>query len=220
MEQIVDLIRIMLKGWWIIAITTVTAVALSLLVSYTTEPVYRSSARYIVSPDIGLSDQTDLLRSLDTLDRTSIINTYAQVFGSRRIYQESLAEMGLDGQDVAGYDVSAVSLPESNVIQVSVEGTDVEQVRTLVETIGERSIDYVQDLYFLYNITLLDPASVPSSPISPTPTRDAGVAAVLGFILGVGLTFVYASYRQTQTSDDQSAPAEVDNVSAKPTSEF
>jgi diguanylate cyclase (GGDEF)-like protein len=39
----------------------------------------------------------------------------------------------------------------------------------------------------VYEMTLLDPSVVPSRPISPQPTRDAGVALVVGLALGVML---------------------------------
>jgi capsular exopolysaccharide synthesis family protein len=37
---------------------------------------------------------------------------------------------------------------------------------------------------------VLTPADVPESPVSPKPVRDAGIALVLGFVLGIGIAFL------------------------------
>lgn len=189
----------LLKGWWIILLTLLVAVGVAYVASMMTDPVYRSSARFIVSPNPIVNDNANLLRSLDTLDRTSIINTYAQVFGSNRIYGQAVDALGLDRENLAGYEVTAVGLPESNVLQVSVVGKNPDTVHKLVGQIGSESIAYVQELYFLYDVTLLDPASVPSRPISPNVTRNLSVAAVLGLVLGIGLALLYDIFSHHST---------------------
>jgi diguanylate cyclase (GGDEF)-like protein len=56
-----------------------------------------------------------------------------------------------------------------------------------VNAIGQHVVEYVQGLYMVYEMTLLDPSVVPTRPISPQPTRDAGVALVVGLALGTML---------------------------------
>ena len=129
MTQIQTYLNIARRGWWIILLTAVAAVVASLIYSSLSPRVYRTTARYIVSPqEIILSNQTDYFRSLDTLDRRSIITTYAEVFGSSRIFGEAAAALGEPADVLENYRVTAVSLPEANVIQVAVEGPDPNQV--------------------------------------------------------------------------------------------
>ncbi len=195
MTQIQTYLNIARRGWWIILLTAVAAVVASLIYSSLSPRVYRTTARYIVSPqEIILSNQTDYFRSLDTLDRRSIITTYAEVFGSSRIFGEAAAALGEPADVLENYRVTAVSLPEANVIQVAVEGPDPNQVMALANAVGEQSTAYIEGLYFMYAITPLDAPSVPKGPISPTPLRDALVAGILGLAVGAVLAILYVSY--------------------------
>ena len=214
MTQIHTYWQIVKRGWWIILLTAVAAVVASLIYSSLSPRVYRTTARYIVSPqEIILSNQTDYFRSLDTLDRRSIITTYAEVFGSSRIFGEAVAALGEPAETLENYGVTAVSLPEASVIQVAVEGQDPTMVMQLANAIGERSTEYIQGLYFMYAITLLDPPSVPQAPISPTPLRDALVAAILGLAVGAVLAIVYVSFV------DKRAIADTESLTEDPVSQ-
>ena len=190
MAQLKLYLKILRQGWWIILLTTVTAVIIALVAASATPKVYQTIARYVVSPNADLTDQTDLLRSLDTLDRRSVISTYAEVFSSPRIRSEAVQSLGWSPEKIAGYEVTAVIVPDTNVITIAVRGSNAEDVKELAAAIGNRATTFGQTLYFLYDITLLDPAGVPTYPISPTPTRDAGVAAVLGLVAGAVLAFL------------------------------
>lgn len=204
--------QIVKRGWWIILLTAVVAVAASLIYSSMSPRIYRTTTRYIVSPQAGIASETDYFRSLDTLDRRSIITTYAEVFGSQRIIGEAVVSLGEPLEVMADYTVTAVGLPEANVIQVTVEGPDPTVAMHVAEAIGERSTEYIQGLYFMYVITLLDSPSVPDGPISPTPLRDALVAAVLGLAVGVVLAIAYVSLtdRQRQHGDDLEAATDTE----------
>lgn len=193
------------QGWWIILLPTVAAVIIAVSVTAVTPKVFRSTARYIISPTSEI-DPTDLLRSLDTLDRSSIVATYAEVFGSQHIRSEAIKKLGWSSAEASGYEVSAVNVPDTNVVALSVEGPQADRAQILALTMGELSTEFVQDLYVLYDITLLDPARIPTNPISPNPTRDAGIAAVLGLVAGVALAVLRSSHLfanpQPQTADN------------------
>jgi diguanylate cyclase (GGDEF)-like protein len=186
-------LRMLQHSWWVAVLTALAAVFAALISSYLTPPVYRCSARYIVSPNpVFLGGEVDynLIYSLDTLDKRTIITTYAEVLNSPRIYAESLALAGIQESDVANYKYAATVLPETNIIDFSVSGPDPELVVALSNTIGQHAVEYAENLYQIYDIGLLDPATVPTDPISPQPVRDAGVAGVVGTALGAALALL------------------------------
>jgi len=185
---------ILRRSWWIILVTTITAVGIALAAAAISPKVFHSTARYIISPNGQLIDQTDLLRSLDTLDRRSVVATYAEVFGSPNIRNEAVKELGWTQDEAKGYEVSAVTVPDTNVVALSVEGPEADRAQILAITIGQLSTDFARNLYLLYDITLLDPARIPANPISPTPMRDASIAAVLGLVVGIALAVLRGSH--------------------------
>jgi diguanylate cyclase (GGDEF)-like protein len=153
----------------------------------------------------------NLIYSLDTLDKRTIITTYAEVMNSPRLYEDTVKALKLTALDMLGYSYSAVVLPETNIIEFSVQGPNPKLVAVLTESMGQRAVNYLETLYQVYDMTLLDPATVPTEPISPQPLRDAGVALVVGLVLGIGLAILnelmrtpFRSFLQRRTIDDES----------------
>jgi diguanylate cyclase (GGDEF)-like protein len=181
-------LRMLQRGWWIIIVTTLAAVVVTLVASYLATPIYRATSRFVISPSAGfVAEGNNVLNSLATLDKRSIITTYAEILNSPRIHRETFALLGLNEADLQDYTYNAVVLPDTNIIEFSVTGPDPRTVTLLVNAIGQHVVEYVQGLYMVYEMTLLDPSVVPVRPISPQPIRDAGVALVLGFAVGVML---------------------------------
>lgn len=183
--------RMLQRSWWLIAVAALAAVMVTLTISYLTPPTYRAISRFIVSPNATIiTGGSNVLDSINVLDKRSIITTYAEILNSPRIYRETLSLLQLREEDLTGYTSTAVALPDTNIIEFSVEGPDPEVVALLANSIGQRAVEYVQSLYQVYDLTLLDPASVPTIPISPVPLRDAGVSLVVGLALGIALALI------------------------------
>jgi len=186
-------LRMLQRGWWVVVLTALTAMLVALITSYMTTPIYSSSSRYIISPNpsyLGGEVDYNLIYSLDTLDKRSIITTYAEVLNSPRIVSDTIKSIGYDDAQIAEYSFSAVVFPETNIIDFTVTGPDPKTVVLLVTSVGQNAVSYVEGLYQIYDMDLLDPASIPDTPISPQPLRDAGVALLIGFTLGIGLVLV------------------------------
>lgn len=183
--------RMLERSWWILAITALAAVLAALAVDYVTPPVYEATSRLIVSPSpSSISGANNLINSLSTLDKRSIVTTYAEIVNSPRIRSESIKILGLNEASLSGYSYSAVALPDANIIELSVRGPNPGTAAVLANGLSQHTIDYVQSLYQVFDLTLLDPAAVPTSPISPQPLRDGAVALVLGLAIGLVLALV------------------------------
>jgi diguanylate cyclase (GGDEF)-like protein len=184
-------LRMLQRSWWIIVITALATVIAALVAAYLTPPTYQATSRFIVSPSPALiTGGNNLLNSLSTLDKRSIITTYAEILNSQRIYSDTLNLLQLNEAGLSGYTYRAVALPDANVIEFSVAGPDRQTVYTLANGIGQRAVEYIQALYPVYELNVLDAAVPPTIPISPQPVRSAGVALVVGLALGIGLALI------------------------------
>jgi diguanylate cyclase (GGDEF)-like protein len=178
--------RMLQRGWWIITVTTLVAILVTLVASYLATPIYRATSRFVISPSATfVAEGNNVLNSLATLDKRSIITTYAEILNSPRIHRETFDLLQMDEAKLLDYQYNAVVLPDTNIIEFSVQGPDPQTVMLLVNAIGQHVVEYVQGLYMVYEMTLLDPSVVPVIPISPQPARDAGVALVVGLAMGV-----------------------------------
>ena len=180
--------RIIQRGWWLILVTTLAAINISLIYSYyVTVPMYEAVARFIVSPNLQNTDSRDMVNSLDALDKRSIISTYAELFNSHQIIDNTMELLRENPDDFVGYTTSVTVLPDANIIRFSVKGPNPDVAALLANSIGQHAIDFVKDLYIVYNIDFLDKALVPSDPYRPQPVQDASLALLVGLVLGVGL---------------------------------
>jgi diguanylate cyclase (GGDEF)-like protein len=184
-------LRMLQRSWWIIALTALAAVIIALVAAYLATPIYQASARFIVSPNSAIvTGENNVINSLATLDKRSIITTYAEVLNSARIYNETIAFLQLINVDLQDYSHLAVVLPDTNILELTVEGPDSATIALLANSIGQLAIEYVQGLYPVYNLTMLDPAIAPLQPVRPQPLRDASIALVLGLAVGVALALI------------------------------
>ncbi|MFO7539263.1 MAG: Wzz/FepE/Etk N-terminal domain-containing protein [Chloroflexota bacterium] len=196
MVQLRMYVEALLRNWWIVALTAVIAVVLTLLINSMTQPVYQSRLQLLIAPNMTNFDGRDLIYSLDTLDRRSIAATFVEVLNSSRIRREALDVAGLVDGAGDDYEISAVALPAASVLEVAVKGPDPETAATLANAAAAQTISYVSQTYDIYRIELLDPASVPTTPISPTPMRDASLALLLGLVLGSVLAILRDQIQQ------------------------
>jgi diguanylate cyclase (GGDEF)-like protein len=181
-------LRIIRRGWWIILIAALAAVNFSLVYSYyLTRPTYEAVARFIVSPNIQNIESGDLINSLEALDKRSIISTYAEVLNSREVTNDTLRLLGVDATQFTPYTTFVTVLPDANIIRFSVQGPDPQAAAIFANAIGQNAIDFIRNLYVIYNIEFLDQALIPSEPIQPKPLQNAGLALLVGIVVGVGL---------------------------------
>jgi diguanylate cyclase (GGDEF)-like protein len=183
------------RNWWMIALTALFALNASLIASFLATPLYASNSRFIISPNPSLLSGRDVITSMEALDKRSIVSTYAEFLNSRRIYDETIAALGLDPNVAKKYDITTVVLPDANILQMTVSGPDPNIAATLANALGQRAIEYISKLYSAYDISVLDPAKPASSPFSPQPTRDAGLALILGLVGGAALAVVSEQVR-------------------------
>jgi diguanylate cyclase (GGDEF)-like protein len=205
-------LQILKRGWWIIAMTVLAALNTSLLISYLTKPVYEAKSRFVVSPNAGAYQTSyDITSSMDTLDRRSIINTYKELLVSSTVYNNHPDIKKIPADEFSkNYTVSAVVIPDTNILELTVDGSDPLKITTVANAIADSALLYINKLYPVYNFAILVPASIPSSPVRPKPAQNAGFALIIGVILGAGLALLRD---QMQNSlDSLRTRSSIDNV--------
>jgi diguanylate cyclase (GGDEF)-like protein len=177
-------LRMLQRGWWIILLAALMALASSLVVSFFTTPQYGATARFIITPSSSLKTSGEVINSLNTLDRASVVATYVEVMNSDKILADSLAFLNVNPDAIKNYTVQAVALPSSSVLELTVTGPDPNLVAELSNAIGQQTIIFANSINFILAINFLDVATPPTVPLTPQPLRDAGLALVMGIVIG------------------------------------
>lgn len=204
-------LRMIQKGWWIIVLAVLASMNVTLIMDLFSAPVYEATTRMIVLPNPDSFAGKDFVSSLTSLDNSSIVTTYADVFDSEFNQQAFISTLNLTDDEIEAYTQSTVILPDSNVMEVYVTGPDPDIVAQWANGVARTGIDYMKTLYQVYEVNILDAAVVPLEPISPKPLRDVSLGAVLGLLIGVILAILrdqlripLEAYRQRRLLDPQS----------------
>ncbi len=194
-------LRTLQRGWWIIVLSIFIATNVSLAISYITPPVYQTTARYVVSPNAGLfSSSWELLSSLDTLDRRSIVNTYREMIASPSVYERSPEIQKIKQQSLDDFEVSVAVIPDTNILRLTVEGPDPRRIVVVAHAISTEVLSYMNELNPIYNLSVLEEPQLPTAPIRPQPLENALLASLFGGMVGLVLAF---SREQLQNTLDK-----------------
>lgn len=189
-------LRMIQRGWWIVALTALAALNGSLVFSYITPPAYRTSARLLISPNLTQGNSgNEIINTLDTLSRSGVVETYAEILKSDRVYNDTAGKLGLSAETAAEYTRETVVLPNSSVIQITISGPDPKLVATLANAVSQQTITFSRQINQVFVVNVLDTAVAPTEPYSPQPVRDATLALALGLVVGVVLAILREQIR-------------------------
>ena len=202
-----DYLRAVRKRWWLVAGSIVVALGAAMLVTTLTPPKYSASVTFFVGTQTkGVSDAYQ--GSLFSQQR---IKSYADLLTSDRLAQAIVDNdpMGRTPDQVQE-SITANAIPDTVLLEATVTDGDRARALRLSQGLAKQFVALVQtletppgsDVPTVWVEVIAGPA-LAAKPVSPTPVRNAGLALVLGLVLGVGA----AVLRETLDTSVKSAPA-------------
>lgn len=178
------------KRWWIVLLLTLASVGVAALLTAQQKPRFKASASLVVAPNTEIEDATDLIRSLETLERRTIVATFAKIPMAPETRQSAADQLGVAASAFQGYKISASVQPYTNIVRIDVIGPDREQVATFANALAAATQESARSMYRIYSLRLLAGAVPAYRPVYPDPQRNYLVAAILGLALGVVVAFL------------------------------
>ena len=185
-------LRMLLAKWWLIVAAVILTVVPTYLYVNNQPWVYQSSATFIIRPHAAATaDSAEFVRAVDTLsNRLSINTTFAEVASSTIIKNQAIEALGLSVSERRNLSVSSQVIAGTNVLRITVQGLDPVIVRDMTQAVSVETVNYVRNLYEVFELEPLDSAEQSNNPISPNKTLNIAVGAFLGLLLGVSLVFL------------------------------
>lgn len=149
----------------------------------------------MVAPNTDIQGTGDILRTLETLERRTVIATFARVPASAETRVAAALHLGRAEKDLLPYRVEASILPSTNIIKIDVEGPDAGGVAAVANAVAAVTRDEVRRMYRIFTLRPLAAATAPARPIRPEPGRNYVVAGILGLFLGVLAMFLLERLR-------------------------
>ena len=181
--------RLIRQGWWIGLLGLLASLAAAAVATSRQRPVYRASTVVVVTPNSDVEGTTDILRSLETLDRRSVIATFARIPLTGEALAAAALRLGPTQPELGAYRVEASVLPSTNMIRIDVEGPDGRAAADLANALAAVTKEEVRGLYRIFTLKVLAEARAASRPALPDLRRNLVVAGILGLFLGVAAAF-------------------------------
>lgn len=200
------------RRWRVIVATVAVAVGVAAALTWQATPQYASTASIFVST--SPSDTSDAYTG--NLFATQRVNSYAELVGKRKLADRVATELGGD-VSAAQLQSSVTTSINPDTVLLDITATDPDPVvaRDIAQAYAESLSVFVAQLESQgqnqapVSASIVDDATISSSPVSPQPVRNLGLALVLGLLLGVGLAVVRELLDTSlKTSEDIAAVTE------------
>ena len=181
------------RRWWLPLITMGAAVGVAWIWTSRAPRIYQSSSTLVVVPSSDVKETSDVLRSLETLERRSVIATFARIPGTAETREAIRTTLALQREAVGAYRLNGSVLPNTNAIRVEAEGPDPQLAARIANAAAEITAREASALYRIYSMRQLAAAVPAHRPVRPEPIRNALAAAILGLFIGAlaALAFDY-----------------------------
>lgn len=191
-EYEIDLKEIfgMLKKRWlmIVSITAAAVVIAGIISFFVLTPVYESSSTLLVSYK---QNQESIMTYNDLTMSQKLVNTYSEIIKSRSISEEVLKKLDLDlTAEELSEKISVSKVNDTEIIRVKVSDTDPEMAALIANTISDVFKKEIKNIMEIDNVSTIDTAKAPESPVKPNKLMNVAIASVLGAMVSVGLVFV------------------------------
>ncbi len=201
--NILSIIDMLLRRWTIIVLTAVLVGVFAFVYSEVfISPVYSSTASLYVNSSKEIVN--DEISQANMNSSRQLVMTYAEILQARTF----LSKVADDLDDK--YTVSQIknmlsmdSLNETEILSITVEGTNADDVYRITKSIIKYAPDELIRVVEAGSVKVLDNASETKTPISPNIRRNTFIGIFLGIILGALIIIVLELFDTRIKSGDE-----------------
>jgi len=184
-----DYLQFVRRRWLVILSSTLLVVLVAGILTSLQTPLYASTSRLFVSTPQSKSSAA-FQGSLFSAQRVA---SYADLLKSLTVAQRVVDKLGLDESAASlASQVSASVVPDTVIITMSVTDPSPGRAQRVARAVADEFTNLVQELEkpegkkrAPISATVVDPASYPTTTVSPKPRRNLAVGAILGLLIGL-----------------------------------
>lgn len=209
-----DLLGIVRRWLWVIALSTVICVSGAVGYSIYQTPQYEGTILMLVGQEETDGDTSSLSSDVQGLEQLS--QTVAEAAHTRPVAQGVIEELDLQvDSDEFLANLSAEQVPDTQFVEVSYQDSSPEDARDIANATGEVLSERVTEVgpsASAVTATVWEQAATPEEPASPDLVMNTLAGLILGLMLGFGLAFLLEYLDDTWRS-----PEEAERVVGVPT---
>ena len=197
-----DMIRGMLKFWWLLIILVIGFAAGYLGLQYKRYvPMYQSKASFTVSMEGNADSGYDYLFYYDRSTAAQMASTFPYILESELL--TDLVKQDLDVDYING-SISASAIENSNLFTLAVTSRSPEDAKKILDSVIKNYPIVSQYVIGHTQLNMIEAGQVPTEPYNHIARRNAAMkGGMLGGIIWLGLILLYAYFRETIKSEEQ-----------------
>jgi len=192
------------KWWWLLVAGTLAAGVASYAISKTLTPIYSSTATLLVN-------QTQVPGTIaynDILTSERLTRTYKELIGKSLVLEEVSERLDLPyGADQLAAMISVSVVTDTQLLRLSVESSDPALASEIANTTASVFIEQNMEnqLSRPGEVSIVEVATTPSSPIKPNVKLNTLAAAIIGLLLAGGVALLIEYLDDTVKSPEDLA---------------
>lgn len=181
-----------LKKWiWLIILLLVVSMVISGLISfYVLDKEYQAFTTLMVGkPQDYKSENT--LEYNDLILNQKLVSTYGELIKTRSVSDKVIVNLNLPiSYTTFASKVNVSLVKDTEIIKIQVTDGNPALAADIANETADVFMEVVKEIMRVENVQVIDPAQVPTSPVSPRPLMNIAIAGVLGIMLGVFIAFL------------------------------
>lgn len=171
--DIFDIIRNLLKDWWLIIIFGLSVAMCSYIITnFLYKPSYSTSATLVVTSKGSNDTYTNLSSAI------TVAETFSTIFSSSILEKKVAADIGIN--DVSG-NISAKVIPETNLLELVVSAPKPDVAYRIINSVMD---NYTSVTSNVFTSVILDVMEAPELPMYPANYMDVDRIMKTAFALG------------------------------------
>ena len=189
--NIIDLLNVMIRKWWVIAISIMicgggTYVYTDLFV----EPMYRTDGSIYVNCETE-AERVDVASSGRMESNARLAVTYVEILRARSFLTDVARDLNNKYSYAQIHNMLTIQpVNETELLKITVEGTNAADACKIVESILQRAGEQLMTIVKAGTVEIVDEPYVPIVPFSPNKSRNTLFGALAGAVLAVGFLFL------------------------------
>lgn len=194
----------LLDNWVLIAVTTVAAAVIGILVTLLfITPQYEATVNMIVN---SRQDTSGSMTNDNITSSKNLISTYAVILKSNIILNDVIEELELeDTYKELSERITVQAIDSTQVMEVAVEYPDPQMAYRIVEELTRIAPPVIVDTVEAGSCKVVSLVTVGDEPVSPSLKKNAVLAALVGMVISMGVIALKVIFRNYILDDEDVA---------------
>lgn len=186
--------RLLRRGWLLISVCVALGLAIAAAVTLTSQSEYRAQTTVFVSVSTA-ENQSSAEVGASFTSAEARVASYVALVDSSSVLEPVISQLGLDmSVDDLADEVTAEALPNTVIMSIDVVDERAERAAEIADAVATSLSEYVAQIEApstggpsRVDVTVLESAAVPNSPLSPDLIVYLVLGGATGLIVGVGI---------------------------------